>query len=65
MADSASKVLMKILWSARLSRPDLTKAMGDLTRKITTWSRAEDRKLFRLMSYIPVVPHKAVAEVSE
>ena len=52
MADSASKVLMKILWSARLSRPDLMKAMGDLTRKITTWSRAEDRKLFRLMSYL-------------
>ena len=49
MASDASKVLMKILWSARLSRPDLMKGISHLTRKITTWSRADDRKLFRLM----------------
>ena len=52
MADSASKVLMKIPWSARLPRPDLMKTRSDLTGRITTWSRAEDRKLFRLMSYL-------------
>ena len=52
MASDASKVLMKILWSARLSRPDLMKAISDLTRRITTWSKADDRRLFRLMSYL-------------
>ena len=52
MAQDASKVLMKILWSARLARPDLMKGISDLTRKITTWSRADDRRLHRLMSYL-------------
>ena len=52
MAQDASKVLMKILWSARLARPDLMKGISDLTRKITTWSRADDRRLYRLMSYL-------------
>ena len=52
MAADASKILMKILWGARLSRPDLMKGISDLTRKITTWSRADDRKLFRLMCYL-------------
>ena len=52
MATDASKILMKILWSARLSRPDLMKGISDLTRKITTWSKADDRKLFRLMCYL-------------
>ena len=44
MAQDASKVLMKILWSARLARPDLLKGISDLTRKITTWSRADDKR---------------------
>ena len=43
---------MKILWSARLARLDLMKGISDLTRKITTWSRADDRRLYRLMSYL-------------
>ena len=56
MAQDASKVLMKILWSARLARPDLMKGISDLTRKITTWSRADDRRLYRLMSYLKGTP---------
>ena len=52
MAADASKIFMKILWSARLWRPDLMKGISDLTRKITTWSRADDRKLFCLMCYL-------------
>jgi hypothetical protein len=52
MAENASRVLMKILWSARLARPDLMKGISDLTRRITTWSKADDRKLYRLMSYL-------------
>ena len=45
MAADASKIIMKILWRARLSRPDLMKGISDLTRKITTWSKADDRKI--------------------
>ena len=28
------------------------KGISDLTRRITTWSKADDRKLFRLMCYL-------------
>ena len=33
-------------------RPDLMKGISDITRRITTWSKADDRRLFRLMSYL-------------
>ena len=52
LATSACKILMKILWCARLGRPDLMKGIGDLTRRITTWSRADDKRLHRLMCYL-------------
>ena len=32
LAENASRVLMKILWMARLCRPDLMKSIGDLTK---------------------------------
>ena len=44
MAGDASKILMKIFWSARLARPDLMKGISDLARRITTWSKADDRR---------------------
>ena len=50
MARDASKMLMRFFWSARLARPDLMKGISDLTRRITTWSKTDDRR-FRLMSY--------------
>ena len=52
MSGDASKILMKILWSARLCRPDLMKSISDLTRRITKWSKGDDRKLYRLMCYL-------------
>ena len=52
LADSASRILMKILWAARLCRPDLMKSIGDLTKRLTTWSIADDKRLHRLMGYI-------------
>ena len=52
MAGEASRILMKILWGARLARPDLMERISDLIRRITTWSNADDRRLFRLMSYL-------------
>ena len=43
---------MKVLWCARLARPDLNKAISDLTRRLTFWSVADDNRLHRLMSYL-------------
>lgn len=35
LSKEASRVVMKILWGARLSRPDLMKGIADLTRRLT------------------------------
>ncbi|CAE7409673.1 GIP [Symbiodinium natans] len=60
LASEASRVLMKTLWLARLSRPDLMKGISDLTRRITRWSVADDKKLHRLMSYLKGTPNLSV-----
>ena len=57
LSTSASRVLMKILWCARLARPDLIKPINDVTRKVTCWSLADDKRLFRLMYYLYTTPH--------
>ncbi|CAE7259976.1 unnamed protein product [Symbiodinium sp. CCMP2592] len=56
LAEAASKILMKILWCARLARPDLMKPISDLTRKVTCWSLADDKKLYKLMCYLHSTP---------
>ena len=42
---NASQCLMKALWLARLARPDVSKAINDLTTKVQSWSRNYDRRL--------------------
>ena len=48
----AAKLIMKAYWLARLNRPDVPRALNELSRKITTWSRNDDRKLHRVMAYL-------------
>ena len=48
---------MKALWLGRLSRPDIVKPINDLATKVQNWSRAEDKKLLRLIQYIAATPH--------
>ena len=43
----AARILMKMLWLARLSRPDLYFITGRLATKVTRWTRWEDKVLFR------------------
>lgn len=43
---------MKVLWCARLARPDLNKGISDLARRLACWSVADDKRLHRLMSYL-------------
>ena len=52
LSDHAAKVLMKCLWLARLSRPDLRRPITELSRRITRWSSNDDRTLYRLMCFI-------------
>ena len=50
----AEKLIMKayIDWLARLNRPDVLRALNELSRRITKWSRNDDRKLHRVMAYL-------------
>ena len=57
LADDASKVLMKVLYGARMARYDLLRAVCALACRITKWDRICDKKLHRLMCYIWSTKH--------
>ena len=48
----ASKVLMKVLFAARMARWDLLRATQSLASRVTKWSRDCDTALHRLICYI-------------
>ena len=48
----ASKVLMKILFAARMARPDLVRATKSLASRVTKWSVECDIALHRLVAYV-------------
>eukprot|EP00959_Pyramimonas_sp_CCMP1952_P117140 2448485-Pyramimonas_sp.AAC.1 len=52
LGPSAASVLMKILYLARVCRPDLFHGVCMLAREITKWNRVCDRRLHRLVSYL-------------
>ncbi len=52
LGNEAAKVLMKVLYAARMARPDLLRATGVLASNITKWSKTHDKMLHRLMCYI-------------
>jgi hypothetical protein len=52
LAPHANKILMKILYAARMARFDLLRATNYLTTRITKWSDQCDAMLHRLVSYI-------------
>ena len=48
----ASRVLMRVLWLARLARPDHSFISVRLASRVASWTRFEDRQLHRVISYI-------------
>ena len=48
---------MKALWLARLARPDIIKPINDLATKVQSWTKAEDKKVLRLIQYIDATKH--------
>ena len=52
LAPKACSILMKALWLARLSRPDILKPINDLATKVQAWTRVHDKKLLRLIQYL-------------
>ena len=52
LAGNAASLLMKLLWLARLSRPDLSFGIVSLAGAISRWSRNHDVMLKRLLGYV-------------
>ena len=48
----ALKILMKILYVARMARPDILRATCMLVRRVAKWCPDCDRRLHRLVSYL-------------
>ena len=52
LTESAARILMKVLWLARLSRPDLLVTSTTLASHVCSWSKNDDRRVHRLVGYI-------------
>ena len=48
----SSQIVLKCLYLARIGRPDILWSVNKLARSITKWTRACDKRLNRLISYI-------------
>ena len=57
LASVACSLLMKVLWVARLARPDLPRAVNYLATKVSKWTSKCDSMLHRLMGYIQATLH--------
>ena len=47
-----SQIVLKWLYLARVGRPDILWTVNKLARSITKWSKACDKRMNRLISYI-------------
>ena len=57
LSASAARMVMKLLWFASFSRPDILVAVTLLAAKVTTWSINEDRMVARLVGYVSYSAH--------
>ena len=52
LAASSAQLVMKVMWLARISRPDIMVAVTTLARHITRWSSNDDKRASRLFGYL-------------
>ena len=52
MSNTCSQIVLKCLYLARIGRPDILWSVNKLARTITKWTKACDKRLNRLISYI-------------
>ena len=48
----ASRIVLKVLYLARMGRPDVLWSVNTLTRKVTKWTTGCDKRTLRLISYL-------------
>ena len=52
LSNTCSQIVLKCLYLARIARPDILWSVNKLARSITKWTKACDKRLNRLISYI-------------
>ena len=52
LSSTCSQIVLKCLYLARIGRPDILWSVNKLARSITKWTKACDKRLNRLVSYI-------------
>ena len=52
MSKACSQIVLKFLYLARIGRPDILWSVNKLARAVTKWTRACDKRLARLISFI-------------
>ena len=52
LSNTCSQIILKCLYLARIGRPDILWSVNKLERSITKWTKACDKRLNRLISYI-------------
>ena len=52
LSNACSQIVLKCLYLARIGRPDILWSVNKLARPITKWTKACDKRLNRLISYI-------------
>ena len=52
LSQMCSQIVLKCLYLARIGRPDILWSVNELARSITKWTKACDKRLNRLISYI-------------
>lgn len=52
LASSSARLVMKMFWLARISRPDLMVAINTCAGHITRWSVNDDKRITRIAGYI-------------
>ena len=52
LSEVCSQIILKCLNVARIGRPDILWSVNKLTRAVTQWTQAYDRRLARVISYI-------------
>ncbi len=57
LASIAARVLMKVLYAARICRPDLLFAVSMMARRVHSWDASCDMQLHRLMCYVHTTKH--------
>ena len=55
LSNTCSQIVLKCLYLARIRRPDILWSVNKLARSITKWTKACDKRLNRLISYIFII----------